>query len=369
MLRNVSGGGNSSIFLSLGRGLIEMLRGIQVAKQLGSEAAKRNFFSLQGRESNCSSATSYSCERGVQKTKNSDRATECAMTDIAKNDKNTIKQKQPSYLAASSPAASSDTNHSPLTTHHSLKRKVAFTLAEVLITLGIIGVVAALTLPVLVASYQEKVTVTKLKKMYQAVMEAELASSIENGSPADWTEIDSSSITLRKYFEKYYLPYIKVPYKITKIKNVGTTPGVYLESRNGFLKNLNGGRIWGTVTDDNIVNFADGSCFFFAENAQYKILVYDVNCEKAPNVYGKDIWNMFEFRWFFKVEKNWQNCKHGCHRAQVPFITSSTVKDSEFEQYCRASTCAVCGAPNECFSFLFHDGMEFNHDKRNWKSK
>jgi prepilin-type N-terminal cleavage/methylation domain-containing protein len=41
-----------------------------------------------------------------------------------------------------------------------------FTLAEVLITLGIIGVVAALTIPALVASYQEKVLKTQFKKLY-----------------------------------------------------------------------------------------------------------------------------------------------------------------------------------------------------------
>ena len=39
----------------------------------------------------------------------------------------------------------------------------AFTLAEVLITLGIIGVVAALTLPNLVANYKKQVLVTQLK--------------------------------------------------------------------------------------------------------------------------------------------------------------------------------------------------------------
>ena len=42
--------------------------------------------------------------------------------------------------------------------------KSAFTLAEVLITLGIIGVVSALTLPVLVQKYRNNVVETKLKK-------------------------------------------------------------------------------------------------------------------------------------------------------------------------------------------------------------
>lgn len=36
-------------------------------------------------------------------------------------------------------------------------KKIAFTLAEVLITLGIIGVVAAMTMPVLISNYRESV--------------------------------------------------------------------------------------------------------------------------------------------------------------------------------------------------------------------
>jgi prepilin-type N-terminal cleavage/methylation domain-containing protein len=46
------------------------------------------------------------------------------------------------------------------------KNKNAFTLAEVLITLGIIGVIAALTIPMLVASYQKRVLVTQYKTNY-----------------------------------------------------------------------------------------------------------------------------------------------------------------------------------------------------------
>ncbi len=46
------------------------------------------------------------------------------------------------------------------------KRKAAFTLAEVLITLGIIGVVAILTVPNLVSNYQKKVYVAQLQKAY-----------------------------------------------------------------------------------------------------------------------------------------------------------------------------------------------------------
>lgn len=55
---------------------------------------------------------------------------------------------------------------------YSLKKKAAFTLAEVLITLGIIGVVAAMTMPVLVAKYQHKALESAFKKTYSSLMQA-----------------------------------------------------------------------------------------------------------------------------------------------------------------------------------------------------
>lgn len=52
------------------------------------------------------------------------------------------------------------------------KTKTAFTLAEVLITLGIIGVVAAMTLPALTANYQKMVLKNQFKKQYSQMQEA-----------------------------------------------------------------------------------------------------------------------------------------------------------------------------------------------------
>ena len=52
------------------------------------------------------------------------------------------------------------------------ERKVAFTLAEVLITLGIIGIVAAMTMPALITKHQQVVAVNKLKKSYSVLQNA-----------------------------------------------------------------------------------------------------------------------------------------------------------------------------------------------------
>lgn len=53
-----------------------------------------------------------------------------------------------------------------------LKRKYAFTLAEVLITLGIIGIIAAHTIPALMASYEKMVIKQQFKKTYSMLSQA-----------------------------------------------------------------------------------------------------------------------------------------------------------------------------------------------------
>ena len=78
-----------------------------------------------------------------------------------------------------------ETVYSPLTTHNSLK-KSAFTLAEVLITLGIIGVVAAITLPSLIQRNVEKQRVAQLKKAYSELSQAYNLAIAENGAPTEW---------------------------------------------------------------------------------------------------------------------------------------------------------------------------------------
>ncbi|MDR1327482.1 MAG: type II secretion system GspH family protein [Heliobacteriaceae bacterium] len=64
----------------------------------------------------------------------------------------------------------------------------AFTLAEVLITLGIIGVVAALTLPNLIYNHTKSVVETRLKKVYSTMNQAVMLAEAEHGDKKDWYE-------------------------------------------------------------------------------------------------------------------------------------------------------------------------------------
>lgn len=104
--------------------------------------------------------------------------------------------------------------------------KKAFTLAEVLITLGIIGVVAALTLPTLIEEHQKKVTVTRLKAFNSIMSQAFQAAKLEYGDWENWDgntfgESNSDKGDGKKqllWLQKYLLPYIKTTETTTKGK-------------------------------------------------------------------------------------------------------------------------------------------------------
>lgn len=88
--------------------------------------------------------------------------------------------------------------------------KKGFTLAEVLIILGIIGILAAITIPTLITNYQKKTIATRAKKAYAELLQAIKLSENENGSMDGWFDENTISIeNTEKYIEKYIMPYYK----------------------------------------------------------------------------------------------------------------------------------------------------------------
>lgn len=74
-------------------------------------------------------------------------------------------------------------------------KNAGFTLAEVLITLGIIGVVAAMTMPVLIAEHREKKTVVQLKKAYSILQQAYLMAINKYGDSSTWSRLNTQTGT------------------------------------------------------------------------------------------------------------------------------------------------------------------------------
>ena len=69
-------------------------------------------------------------------------------------------------------------------------RRFGFTLAEVLITLGIVGVVAALTLPVLIGNYKKAQTISKLKVAYTLINDAFKLAVVDYGDMKTWDYVE-----------------------------------------------------------------------------------------------------------------------------------------------------------------------------------
>ena len=186
----------------------------------------------------------------------------------------------------------------------------AFTLAEVLITLGVIGVVAAMTMPTLIQNYRKHVVETRLEKFYSMINQAIQMSETVNGDRKYWDSLqityetneegepDYSKPQALAWFEKYLKPYIK--YTKYDIINSDTTYGlvvVYLE-------------------DGSILTF-NSSAWRFIPNGQKFKLIENENGTKAQYISGKLGVEVFEF--FFNPNINTTSYKYHYNKGVEPY--------------------------------------------------
>ena len=165
-------------------------------------------------------------------------------------------------------------------------RRVAFTLAEVLITLGIIGVVAAMTLPTLIAKHEKQEVVTKLKKVYSVMNQAIQMSETVNGEAKYWDGVSTTNpfesdkttySELKAWYDKYLGPYLKT----TKIIQAKLTDDDTPDPTTGALKN-----------QGMLVYFADGTILRICNYIRDMSVYTNEKAIKSP-IYGR---NMFYFR-------------------------------------------------------------------------
>ncbi len=189
-----------------------------------------------------------------------------------------------------------------------MKKSFGFTLAEVLVTLGIIGVVAAMTLPVLMANYQKQQTVVKLKKAYSILGQVAQKAIADNGDVSLVAGEEVSSDNVKDFFTTYWLTYFNAPkiynraddWQTSKIDGweyVGLNGKPYDVS---IMTDYSAGRIF-FVTQDNMSFFIrimdwkleyDDEGNVTSRTAVYsskQVVCVDINGVKAPNTVGKDM--------------------------------------------------------------------------------
>lgn len=220
----------------------------------------------------------------------------------------------------------------------------AFTLAEVLIALAVIGIVAALTIPSLIEKYQEKILITKLKKFYSELSFA-YNMNIANEKP------DFSSEDIIEYFKVY---------KICEHTYEGCADNRYVTVKNG---RANWGKTDSFASTSNYAILQNGMILRYYtfkssgcnKNAGTGALSntcsefsIDINGSQKPNQLGKDVF------YFYVTQKG-----------IVPFGTKDETR-YPFETACSlqsGTSCAAWVLQNENFDYFKCDDLSWDGKK------
>lgn len=160
-------------------------------------------------------------------------------------------------------------------------RQKAYTLAEVLITLGIVGVVAALTIPQIITNYQKQVTATRLKHAYSVLSQAIEMAEAHNGSIQNWTYTTGDEA-----FEKYLKPHIKT-LKTETFRRNGVL-GITYKQLSGIPET--GLAMMGNGAGSMLYSLQNGTQIFFNKwNSTIIHIIIDINGDNGPNQFGKDV--------------------------------------------------------------------------------
>ena len=183
--------------------------------------------------------------------------------------------------------------------------KSAFTLAEVLITLGVIGVVAAMTLPTLIHNYQVKQWETGLKRSYNI---------LTNGfkkvmSDAGCMDLECTGIfvpnetntqnTESPEFNEQMESVAKKVFNVKKVCKLGTTDAECpREYTINYLKGsgttvLKAEKTFSMqLADGTVVYIENWGCIGNNTRKNCAYLLLDLNGYKKPNTYGKDAFEL-----------------------------------------------------------------------------
>lgn len=180
--------------------------------------------------------------------------------------------------------------------------RFAFTLAEVLITLGIIGIVAAMTIPLLNKVFQAQALKSQIKKSVAIAENAfKLAALNNGGSLAGYSSFTTNNFNISDDLldvVKPYLNYSKICYRSQQATCQPVTTG-YTTYSGGNYSTTAGGRE--PSSNNALIVLNDGSIFYFwtywASTAtcggnSCGLLAIDINGVKGPNKAG---WDLFEF--------------------------------------------------------------------------
>lgn len=178
----------------------------------------------------------------------------------------------------------------------------AFTLAEVLITLGVIGVVAAVTMPILIQKVEEHILISQLKQAYAILNTATRMVVANEGEFKDLDLGIQNSAEGALKVQKLYEPYLKI------LENCGANEGCFpteyaLDGKTLYADQPNA-RIYSKVRLQNgmSVLFWSGGIGCKYQDKYCAAIYVDINGDKKPNIAGKDYFSFIVNNTYIRPE-------------------------------------------------------------------
>ena len=225
----------------------------------------------------------------------------------------------------------------------------AFTLAEVLVTLGIIGVVSAMTVPTLMQNHQRKTYVTQLHKVYSEVQQA----LIRYQNDKNAVNLKEAGLNSKAAVQAFFYEYFNV------IQECG---GVTAPCFADLYKNINGGNVhfnkgWGS---GSCVTMSSGSsiCMDYpASNGSYGWVFIDINSKQGPNILGRDA---FYLAIFPDGVLDVSGATVDCRKNGLCGAEGDTLKDIRgTADNCKSGNNEYTGS--KCFGQILNDNWEMNY--------
>ena len=165
---------------------------------------------------------------------------------------------------------------------------VAFTLAETLIVIGVIGIVSALTLPNLNSSTGEKEKVAKVKKIYQNLQDAFGRAEAVYGPFEEWTLNDSGDGAIAKRIGERITEFMKLSKTCGLSANQGCYQDPSVDAETSIYKVI--------TADGTSILFKGGTQIYSDIDGPTKgsgtegkdTFRFDINAEKGIIPYGYD---------------------------------------------------------------------------------
>ena len=239
---------------------------------------------------------------------------------------------------------------SRFTSHFSLK-SAAFTLAEVLVTLGIIGVVSAMTVPTLMQNYQRQSYVTQLHKVYNELSQALLRYQTDKNA-INFKEAGLSGSEAYTEFQKNYFKAVQdcgttqTPCFASSYKKMSGS-STNFKCKYGCMSLASGAAIGG---------YGNGT------NGVYEIVV-DVNGQKGPNIFGRDAFTMYIYTAQNVIDdlalKNPDDMNDSTWDSESSVPLTQDQREKNFQRACQGD--AKPGEWHGCFGKILNDNWQMNY--------